>query len=125
MYKLTFCEKLKMLNRKYNTEKETMTQFGVVFLIQPPELKGCNRYQIGVSSHGADVLFRRFKPETRFISIMECENYEDVESLVLTHFRQQFQMVAGRKFFEGDEEDIREEFMSVVIKHRKRRMLVK
>ena len=92
-----------------NTEK------GTIYLIQPAELVGTNRYKIGCSSkNDLERCKKGYKKGTRFMDIRECDDPFAVEREVKTRFNTKFNLVAGKEYFEGNETDIKKEFNDVV-----------
>lgn len=90
---------------------------GTIYLIQPAELVGTDRYNIICSTkNDLDTFKKDYKKETRFIDSRECENPFDVEQEVKSWFNSKFKLVAGKKYFEGNETDIKREFNDVISK---------
>lgn len=88
---------------------------GLVYLIQPAELVGTNRYKIGCSAKNDLERPRKgYKKGSRFICIMECSNPFKVETKIKEHFNLIFTLVAGHEYFEGHEDDIKKEFLNIV-----------
>ena len=79
-----------------NNQKRT------IYLIQPAELIGTQRYKIGCSKKNN---FERcsigYKKGTRFMDIRECDDPFTVEREIKTRFNTKFQLIAGKEYFEG------------------------
>jgi ribosomal protein L37E len=90
-------------------------QIGVVYLIQPAELVGTNRYKIGCS--GENSLKRcstGYKAGTRFVSITTCSAPFEVERVLKQAFNEAFHLIAGKEYFEGNEETMLAIFNRIV-----------
>ena len=55
-----------------------------------------------------------YKKGSRFLNIMECCDPFGLEKRVKEAFGKRFRLVAGKEYFEGDEEEIKREFYNVV-----------
>ena len=91
---------------------------GIIYLVQPCELVGTQRYKIGMSSKNDLSRIRSYKNGSRYISIMECENYLIVERLLKKEFDIKFKKIAGREFYEGDEQEMLDIFIEIVLKNK-------
>ena len=70
---------------------------GIVYLVQPAELVGCNRYKVGRSKH-LDLrrVIEGYNKGTRFLVI--------IETYIKKLFRQQYVCVSGTEYFECEDE---------------------
>ena len=94
---------------------------GIIYLIQPTELIGTQRYKIGCS--GNTTLKRvanGYKKGTRYILIMETIEPFTLEKNIKLIFNNKFKLIAGYEYFEGDEETIKEEFLKLITEHNKK-----
>ena len=76
---------------------------GIVYLVQPTELIGTNRYKVGCSLK--DDLTRintGYHKGTTPHLIEKVDNPFEVEKAILQCFRQHFDHVAGNEYFSGD-----------------------
>ena len=90
---------------------------GTIYLIQPAELVGTERYKIGCSAkNDLERCKKGYKKGTRFMDIRECDDPFAVEQEVKTRFNTKFNLIAGKEYFEGNEADIKKEFNDVVSK---------
>ena len=90
---------------------------GTIYLIQPAELVGTERYKIGCSAkNDLERCKKGYKKGTRFMDIRECDDPFAVEREVKTNFNNKFNLVAGKEYFEGNEADIKKEFNYIVSK---------
>ena len=88
---------------------------GIVYLIQPAELVGTNRFKIGCSAKNTiDRCIDGYRKGTRCIYIVECVNPFGVEKLLKTSFNSKFTLVGGKEYFEGDETTIKILFKEIV-----------
>jgi len=92
-----------------------MSLKGVIYLIQPCELIGTNRFKIGCSK---DTSLNRvqngYKKGTRYLYISECNNPLLLEKKIIDVFNEKFKLIAGREYFEGNEEEINKCFIDIV-----------
>jgi hypothetical protein len=92
-----------------------MCEKGIIYLIQPAELVGTERYKIGCSSKTSlERCQNGYKKGSRFLNIMECSDPFGLEKRLKDTFGRRFRLVAGKEYFEGDEEEIKREFYNVV-----------
>ena len=87
---------------------------GLLYLVQPAELVGTNRYKIGCSSKSNLSRVRNgYRKGTRYLLITECENPFEVEKTIKDEFCKEFNLIAGTEYFEGDEIKIRKLFYKI------------
>ncbi len=90
---------------------------GSIYLIQPAELVGTNRYKIGCSKkNDLERCKKGYKKGTRFINIQECKEPFVIEQEVKKHFSDKFKLIAGKEYFEGNEDEIKKEFNDIITK---------
>ena len=90
---------------------------GIIYLIQPAELIGTNRYKIGCSSKpNLNRCIRGYKKNSRYLHILECNEPFKLEKEILLIFKQKFKLIAGNEYFEGDEHEICDIFINIVKK---------
>jgi hypothetical protein len=88
---------------------------GVIYLIQPAELVGTNRYKIGCSKKpNLDRVKKGYKKGTRYLHIAECEEPHKTESCIKIRFNDKFTLIAGKEYYEGDETNMKQEFINVI-----------
>jgi hypothetical protein len=93
---------------------------GIIYLVQPAELIGTERYKFGCSENTElDRVKKGYKKGTRYLNIMECKNPYDLEKKIKNIFNEKFKKIAGNEYFEGNETDMSNEFIKVVNEHRK------
>lgn len=90
-----------------------------VYLLQPCELVNTNRYKIGCSSKIDLKRVRSYKTGTRYLGIIKCDNYFEVEKMLIKKFNENFNKIAGNEYYEGDEEIMLDLFLQTVIKYKK------
>ncbi len=87
---------------------------GIVYMVQPAELVGSNKFKIGCSSKNDLSRCKAYKVGTRYIHIMECTDPLIVEKEIIRVFKLKFKLTCGREFFEGNETDMETEFYKIV-----------
>jgi hypothetical protein len=93
---------------------------GIIYLIQPSELIGTKRYKIGCSKNTElERVKKGYKKGTRYIVIMECKEPFVLEKKIKTNFYNNFKLIAGCEYFEGNEEIMKEEFLKLINEHNK------
>ena len=93
---------------------------GIIYLIQPCELIGTKRYKIGCSSkNNLDRCINGYTKGSRYIYIMECSNPFILKNKIKKNFINKFKLIAGNEYFEGDEDDIIDEFIKEFNDHKK------
>ena len=84
---------------------------GIVYFIQPAELVGTNRYKIGCSRNSdLERIKCGYKKGTRNILIYECVEPFILERKIKDIFNNKFKTIAGKEYYEGDENLMFEEF---------------
>jgi hypothetical protein len=92
---------------------------GIIYLIQPAELVGTDRYKIGCSSKtDLDRCKNGYKNGSRYLCIAECNNPFLLENKIKTVFNNNFTLIAGNEYYKGNENDIFELFVGSIIKHK-------
>jgi hypothetical protein len=92
---------------------------GIVYLVQPAELVGTNRYKIGCSSkNDLSRCKNGYKNGTRYIHIMECTEPFNIESVIKQVFNEKFKLIAGKEYFEGNETDMKTTFFEIVTNYK-------
>jgi len=100
---------------------------GIIYLVQPAELVGTNRYKVGCSSNKTlDRVKKGYKKGTRYLHISECENPFEIESEIKKIFNEKYNLIAGKEYFEVDNEsNMIEVFTDIVINNIKTNMKTK
>ena len=75
-----------------------------VYLVQPVELVGTNRYKIGMSSLSNLSRIRSYKNGTRYLCVFEKTNALATEQKLIRAFRQRYRLIGGNEYFEVDDE---------------------
>jgi len=95
--------------------EEKIQNRGIIYLIQPEELIGTNRYKIGCSKTPTlDRVNNGYKKGSRYLYIGECENPHKIEKNIKKEFNKKFKLIAGYEYFEGDENEIMDCFSDVL-----------
>ena len=87
---------------------------GIIYLIQPAELVGTNRYKIGCSAKNTLERILSYKKGTRVLSVNYSNDYSKIEKILIEEFNKKFKLIAGREYFEGNEKDIYKLFIEIV-----------
>ena len=91
---------------------------GTIYLIQPAELLGTNRYKVGCSAkNDLNRCKTGYRNGTRYLHIMACNEPFKIEAKIKELFKEKFSLIAGREYFEGDETEIKTEFYNIVNKY--------
>jgi hypothetical protein len=91
-------------NNQGITNEDTQKSRGIIYMIQPAELIGSNKYKIGHSkSPKLNRCIKAYYASSRFISINECNNPLILEKKIINEFNKLFKLTAGREIFEGNE----------------------
>lgn len=89
---------------------------GYIYLLQPAELVGTNRYKIGISSKDNLNRLKSYGNGTRYIFFMECIDFLHIENKLKDAFNKSecIKLIKGKEYFEGDECNIIKIFMTVI-----------
>jgi len=93
---------------------------GLIYLIQPAQLVGTERYKIGMSNKpNLERCNNGYSKGSRYLCIMECYNPSILEANIKKHFNNKFKLIAGNEYYEGNEEIILENFLNIKKEHDK------
>jgi hypothetical protein len=96
------------------------TNKGIIYLVQPAELKNTDRYKIGMSSKpNLDRCSKGYKKGTRYLVVMESVEPKILERAIKKLFKQKFNLIAGAEYFQADEKTIINEFINCYYEHNK------
>lgn len=88
---------------------------GMIYLIQPAELVGTNRYKIGFSKEpNLSRCNKGYSKGSRYLYIGEHQNAKKLESKIIEIFNQKFKLISGREYFEGNEQDMKNELLKII-----------
>lgn len=90
---------------------------GIIYLIQPTELLGTDRYKIGCSLKTDLSRCLSYKKNSRYICIQECYHPIQLETKIKQYFTNTFSLFAGKEYFAGVEKTIRQSFLNIVESH--------
>ncbi len=97
-------------------EMSNTSTAGIVYLIQPAELVGTDRFKIGCSAKNTiERCIEGYRKGSRCIYIIECIDPFSVEKILKTAFNSKFKLIAGKEYFEGDEIAIKSLFKNIVL----------
>lgn len=95
-------------------KKDDITNVGLVYLIQPEELLGTNRYKVGCSTKPNISRLKSYKQYSHLLCAYKCTNPFETETRLKAVFAANFSLVAGNEYFQGNEHDLTQAFFSVV-----------
>jgi len=87
---------------------------GIIYLVQPAEYSGTNKFKIGMSKDMSLKRFNAYGAGSRYLSIMETFYPLELEQIIKTKFSNQFMLFTGREYFEANEKDIKKEFLKII-----------
>ena len=87
---------------------------GIVYLIQPAELIGTNRYKIGCSNNIKLKRMTGYKIGTSYNIIMECKNPFKLEKQLKYIFNNKYNLITGKEYFEGNKKEMISTFYNIV-----------
>jgi hypothetical protein len=91
-----------------------------VYLLQPAELVGTDRYKVGrTCTKNLSRCTKSYKLGSRYLCIMECNDCVLLENKIKEKFNKLFSIVAGREYFQGDENIMIVEFIKSVLEFNK------
>jgi hypothetical protein len=90
---------------------------GLLYLLQPSELIGTNRYKIGCSADSSLKRIQSYRKGTRYLHICETEYPYEHEKILKEIFNDNFTLIAGAEYFEGDEATMIKLFLDYVSHH--------
>lgn len=97
-----------------------MTKSGIIYLIQPSELVGTDRYKIGCSSNrNLERCKNGYKNGSRYLCIMDCVDPFGLERKIINEFNNKFKLISGREYYKGNELDMIKIFFDITYKHMK------
>ena len=91
---------------------------GIIYLIQPKELIGTNRYKIGCSTKlNCDRIKRGYKKGTNIILIYKCIDPFVIEREIIAKFNSKFKLIAGNEYYSGDIKEMTILFIEIINKY--------
>lgn len=100
-------------------------EVGIIYLIQPAELVGTQRFKIGCSSKNTLDRIKSYRKGTRYLYICECENPFKLEKIIKESFNNKFILIAGREFFEGNEQEMCKLFSEILCENKNHLLIQK
>ena len=94
---------------------------GGVYLIQPTELIGTNRYKIGCSHKRSpeERIRSGYHSGTKKILLCPSNNPKEVEKEIIKQFNIKFNKIAGNEYYEGDINSMIKEFTTIYNQYNK------
>jgi hypothetical protein len=89
---------------------------GYIYLLQPAELVGTDRYKIGISSKDNLNRLRSYGNGTRYMFFIECDDFFRIENRLKKAFNdcKDIKLIKGFEYFEGKQEIIMKIFFKIV-----------
>jgi hypothetical protein len=79
-------------------------EIGLVYMLQPCELLGTNRYKIGASRTSSISRCQDgYKKGSRILFMIECIDPYMIEKILIKEFNNKFELIAGNEYFSGNE----------------------
>lgn len=103
----------------YETAYEPTTSPGIVYLVQPGNLKGTNRYKFGCSKSQT---FRRcngYGLETKVVLVLKVDDPHKAETFILREICKKYKPYYGNEWFAGDEDVIYNDVFEAFNEYRK------
>ena len=114
------CQKKKLKNtQKKNTKvvpiitttkvepiMKTTDITGMLYLIQPAELIGTDRYKIGCSNSPTLDRVRSYRKGSLYLSIKQVKNPMVVEKQLIALFKEKFTLFVGNEYFRGNADEM-------------------
>ena len=114
------CQKKKLKNtQKKNTKvvpiitttkvepiMKTTDITGMLYLIQPAELIGTDRYKIGCSNSPTLDRVRSYRKGSLYLSIKQVKNSMVVEKQLIALFKEKFTLFVGNEYFRGNADEM-------------------
>ncbi len=88
--------------------------YGIVYLLQAPGFIGTDRYKIGCSSKNNLERPLQYGKGTRYLQINEVKKPFVLEEIIKKSFKNNFNLVAGKELFSGDERKMIRLFSDIV-----------
>ena len=93
---------------------------GIIYLVQPAELIGTDRYKIGYSANKDLSRLKAYRKGLRHICVHECFEPKMLEDEIKEKFNEHFTLIAGDEYFKANDWDIFEAFNILVYNHKKK-----
>lgn len=101
-------------NRQFADNPSDGPNIGLVYLIQPEELLGTDRYKMGCSTKPNISRLKAYKKNSHLLCAYKCTNPFEIEKRLKAAFAAKFPLVAGNEYFQGDENELILEFLRIV-----------
>jgi hypothetical protein len=94
---------------------------GILYFLQPCLVVGSNKYKIGMSSKDSLTRVRSYHEGTIYLCIVSCNNYLEVEKILIQEFKKKYKLICGNEYFEiKNENEALELFIEIFLKYRKK-----
>ena len=89
-----------------------------VYLLQPPILKGTDRYKIGLSNNNSNERISSYGASVDLFCKIYCSNPKKVELVLKKEFANNFKLIHGNEWFEGNINHMINLFNEIVNQHK-------
>lgn len=98
---------------------------GYIYLLQPAELVGTDRYKIGISSKNNLNRLKNYGIGTRYMFFIECVDFFNMEDKLKKAFNncKDIKCIKGKEYFQGEQEVILRIFFKVVYENKIKYMI--
>lgn len=87
---------------------------GAVYLIQPVELIGTDRYKVGYCNLNTVEVIKSNIKDAAIICLISVDNPIEVDKQIIKEFSSKFLLQAGRKYFRGNAIEMYSTFSKIV-----------
>lgn len=84
---------------------------GYVYMVIPEELKSTNRVKIGMSKLNNDSRIKSYGKNVELVIKFTCDNPNHIEKKIINAFKENFKLIKGNEYFEGDIEEMKRIFI--------------
>lgn len=87
---------------------------GQVYFIQPEVLLGTDRFKVGKHDKNGLERIKSYGKKTEIIIVYECQNSNFLESQIIKKFKENFKLIKGNEYFQGDKQKMKKLFMYMI-----------
>jgi hypothetical protein len=84
---------------------------GYVYMVIPEELKNTDRVKIGMSKLNNDSRIKSYGKNVKLIIKFNCDNPIYIEKKIINTFKENFKLIKGNEYFEGDIKEMKKIFI--------------
>jgi hypothetical protein len=87
---------------------------GQVYFIQPEVLLGTDRFKVGKHDKNGLERIKSYGKKTEIIIVWECQNSNFLEFQIIKKFKENFKLIKGNEYFQGDKQKMKKLFMYII-----------